>query len=56
MFTKNNGEQLTPDSIFGTLKKKIEKRNISDFTPTTVALQGVANLIESGMTLGEIKD
>lgn len=55
LFTKNNGVRLTPDSIFGTLKKKIEKRNISNFTPTTVALQGVANLIESGLTLGEIK-
>lgn len=55
LFTKGNGAQLTPDSIFGTLKKRIEKWNISNFTPTTVALQGVANLIENGLTLGEIK-
>lgn len=55
LFTKNNGVPLTPDSIFGTLKKRLEKRNISNFTPTTVALLGVASLIESGLTLGEIK-
>ncbi len=55
LFTKSNGAQLTPDSIFGTLKKRIEKRGISNFTPTTVALQGVANLIENGLTLREIK-
>lgn len=55
LFTKSNGAQLTPDSIFGTLKRRIEKRNISNFTPTTVALQGVANLIEKGLTLREIK-
>ena len=29
--------------------------NITNFTPTTVALYGVANLIERGLTLGEIK-
>ena len=29
--------------------------NILNFTPTTIALYGVANLIEKGLTLGEIK-
>lgn len=29
--------------------------DITNFTPTTVALSGVANLIERGLTLGEIK-
>ncbi len=55
LFTKSNGLQLTPDSIFATLKEKVKKANISNFTPTTVALNGVANLIEKGLTLQEIK-
>lgn len=55
LFTKSNGEQLTPDSIFYTLKEKMKKSDIHNFTPTTVALQGVANLIEKGLTLQEIK-
>ena len=55
LFTKSNGEQLTPDSIFYTLKEKMKKLDIYNFTPTTVALQGVANLIEKGLTLQEIK-
>lgn len=55
LFTKSNGEQLTPDSIFYTLKEKMKKLDIHNFTPTTVALQGVANLIEKGLTLQEIK-
>ena len=29
--------------------------NVHNFTPMTVALQGVANLIEKGLTLQEIK-
>lgn len=55
LFTKSNGAPLTPDSIFGTLKGRIEKLGISNFTPTTVALQGVAALIEKRLTVGEIK-
>ena len=55
LFTKSNGEKLTPDSIFHTLKKKMKELDIYNFTPTTVALQGVANLIEKGLTLQEIK-
>ena len=55
LFTKSNGSQLTPDSIFATLKEKVKKANVSNFTPTTVALSGVANLIEKGLTLQEIK-
>ncbi|MBD5548100.1 MAG: hypothetical protein HDQ97_11985 [Lachnospiraceae bacterium] len=55
LFTKSNGEQLTPDSIFYTLKEKMKKLDIHNFTPTTVALQGVANLIGKGLTLQEIK-
>lgn len=55
LFTKSNGEQLTPDSIFYTLKEKMKKFDIYNFTPTTVALQGVANLIVKGLTLQEIK-
>ena len=55
LFTKSNGEQLTPDSIFHTLKIKMKELDIHNFTPTTVALQGVANLIEKGLTLQEIK-
>lgn len=55
LFTKSNGEQLTPDSIFHTLKEKMKNLNVHNFTPMTVALQGVANLIEKGLTLQEIK-
>jgi len=55
LFTKSNGASLTPDSIFYTLKTRMKKMNISNFTPTAVALYGVANLIEKGLTLGEIK-
>ena len=55
LFTKSNGGQLTPDSIFYTLKEKMKKLDIHNFTPTTVALQGVANLIKKGLTLQEIK-
>lgn len=45
LFTKSNGTQLTPDSIFATLNERLKKKNITNFTPTTVALQGVSNLI-----------
>lgn len=55
LFTKSNGTQLTPDSIFTTLKERMKKLDVLNFTPTTVALQGVANLIEKGLTLQEIK-
>lgn len=55
LFTKSNGTQLTPDSIFTTLKERMKKLDVSNFTPTTVALQGVVNLIEKGLTLQEIK-
>lgn len=55
LFTKSNGTPLTPDSMLGTLKSRLKKMNITNFTPTTVALYGVANLIERGLTLGEIK-
>ena len=46
---------LTPDSILGTLKPRMKKIGMSNFTPTTAALQGVASLIEKGLTVGEIK-
>lgn len=55
LFTKSNGTQLTPDSIFATLKERLKKKNITNFTPTTVALQGVSNLIEKGLTIEEMK-
>ena len=55
LFTKSNGVQLTPDSIFATLKERMKKLQVSNFTPTSIALQGVVNLIEKGLTLGEIK-
>ncbi len=55
LFTKSNGQQLTPDSIFATLKDKMKKLGVTNFTPTTVALRGVSNLIEKGLTLEEIK-
>lgn len=55
LFTKSNGTPLTPDSMLGTLKSRLKKKNITNFTPTTVALYGVANLINKGFTLGEIK-
>ncbi len=55
LFTKSNGTPLTSDSILGTLKSRLEKMDITNFTPTTVALSGVANLIERGLSLGEIK-
>ena len=55
LFTKSNGTQLTPDSIFATLKERLKKKNITNFTPTTVALQGVSNLIGKGLTIAEIK-
>lgn len=55
LFTKSNGAQLTADSIFGTLKERMKKLKVSNFTPTSIALQGVSNLIEKGFTLEEIK-
>lgn len=55
LFTKSNGTQLTPDSIFTTLKERMKKLDVHNFTPTTVALQGVVNLFEKGLTLQEIK-
>ncbi len=55
LFTKSNGAALTPDSMLGTLKGRLKKRNIVNFTPTTVALYGAANLIDKGLTIGEIK-
>lgn len=55
LFSKSNGTLLTPDSMLGTLKSRVKKMDILNFTPTTVALYGVANLIEKGLTLGEIK-
>lgn len=55
LFSKSNGTLLTPDSMFGTLKSRLIKMDILNFTPTTIALYGVANLIEKGLTLGEIK-
>lgn len=55
LFTKSNGISLTPDSILGTLKGRMKRFDIPNFTPTSVALQGVAALIEKGLTIGEIK-
>lgn len=55
LFTKSNGAQLTPDSIFATLKERMKRLDVSNFTPTSIALHGVANLIEKGLTLQEIK-
>lgn len=55
LFTKSNGSKLTPDSILATLKEKIKKFNISNFTPTTIALYGISNLITKGLTIQEIK-
>lgn len=55
LFTKSNGAKLTPDSMFHTLKDRMKKLGISNFTPTTVALYGVANLMDKGLALGEIK-
>ncbi len=55
LFTKSNGTCLTPDSMFGTLKPRMKKMDVANFTPTSVALYGVANLIEEGLTLAEIK-
>lgn len=55
LFTKSNGAPLTPDSIFGTLKSRMKKLGMLNFTPTSVALQGVALLMEKGLTIGEIK-
>ena len=33
----------------------MKKLKVSNFTPTSIALQGVSNLIEKGFTLEEIK-
>lgn len=55
LFTKSNGKPLTSDSILGTLKSRLGKMNITNFTPTSVALFGVAKLIEKGLTISEIK-
>lgn len=55
LFTKSNGAKLTPDSMFHTLKSRIEKLGISNFTPTTVVLYGVAGLLDKGLTSAEIK-
>lgn len=55
LFTKSNGTQLTPDSVFATLKERLKKKNITNFTPTTVALHGVSNLIKKGLSIEEIK-
>ena len=41
--------------MFDTLKKKKKKMDVANFTPTSVALYGVANLVEEGLTLAEIK-
>lgn len=55
LFTKSNGALLTPDSMLGTLKSRVKKMGVLNFTPTTVALYGVVHLIDKGLTLGEIK-
>lgn len=36
-------------------KNQNEKMDVFNFTPTSVALYGVANLVEEGLTLAEIK-
>lgn len=55
LFTKSNGMPLTPDSILGTLKSRMKKLGICNFTPTTVGLYGVSNLLEKQLTIEEIK-
>ena len=53
-----NGGLLVDTDWAGTLQafyRKMKELDIHNFTPTTVALQGVANLIEKGLTLQEIK-
>ena len=36
-------------------KDQNEKMDVANFTPTSVVLYGVANLVEEGLTLAEIK-
>lgn len=55
LFTKSNGTALTADSMLSTLKSRLKKMDITNFTPTTVALYGVTHLIEKGLNLAEIK-
>lgn len=55
LFTKSNGAALTADSMLSTLKSRLKKMDIANFTPTTVALYGVVNLIDKGLNLVEIK-
>lgn len=55
LFTKNNGLKLTADSMLATLTENVKKKKVANFTPTTIALKGVANLINKELTPGEIK-
>ena len=56
LFTKSNGNVLSPDSIFAKgIKDKLKRRQVVDFTPTSVALSGVAGLIQKGFTIAEIQ-
>jgi integrase len=54
MFTKANGKQLKADSVFGTLKEKLNKLEVKNFNPTSVALKGVSDLIKKGLSIAEI--
>lgn len=56
LFTKSNGKPLASDSIFGRgIKNKLKNRQVVDFTPTSVALSGIARLLQKGLTIGEIQ-
>lgn len=54
LFTKKNGKQLDSSSTLQILKPKAEKLGITNFTPTSVALSGIVNLINRNLTIGEI--
>ena len=56
LFSNSKGKPLASDSIFGRgIKDKLKKKQVLDFTPTSVALSGIAGLLKKGLTIGEIQ-
>lgn len=54
MFTITTGEPLNATSILHTAKYKAKKRNINNFTPTSIALSGIVELIKNNFSVSEI--
>ena len=53
-FTNTKGKKLNSTSLLQTVKEKLSVENQKNVTATTIALKGIARLIERGLTVSEI--